>query len=309
MNISDSSVFVTGGAGFIGSHLVEELLSQGAEVTVFDNLSTGQAEYVSEEATFIEGNLRDESALQTALTDDVDLVIHLASCSSVNTDSPRKDCIANLEMTYTLLERMRDVGLSKIVFASSSTVYGEASVPTPESHAPLEPISSYGASKFACEGVLSTYAHSYGFTVWNLRFANVVGSRLRDAVIPDFIEKLQAESDHLKILGNGKQEKSYIHITDCINAMMFLVENTDAPMNTYNLGTDGTTSVNTIAKIVCQVLDVAPEFEYTGGERGWTGDIPRTYLSIAKLHDEGFSPRLGSDAAVKRAATEIFDEI
>ena len=180
--------------------------------------------------------------------------------------------------------------------------------PTPEDFAPMEPISIYGASKLGEEALLSVYAHSHDVTVWTFRFANIVGPRLqRGAVIPDFIHKLRRDPTALEILGDGRQEKSYMHIDECIEAMVHVVEHADAPVNTYNLGTRTTTSVRTIADIVADELGVDPEYEFTGGERGWTGDVPRMRLSVEKLAGLGFEPTDSSDEAVRRATRELLD--
>jgi len=188
-------------------------------------------------------------------------------------------------------------------------VYGEAPRPTPEDYAPLEPISIYGSSKLADEGLVSTYAHSYGIQSWVYRFANIVGPRQRGNVVPDFIEKLLDDPETLTILGDGRQEKSYMHVEDCVDAMTHVVEHADDDLNVYNLGTRTTTSVNAIADVVADVLDADPDYEYTGGDRGWTGDVPRMRLSIEKLSALGWEPSLSSDRAVRRAARSLAAEI
>ncbi len=309
MSISHGRVLVTGGAGFVGSGLVERLRANGSDVIVVDDLSTGQRERVPDGAEFIEADLTDPDAVAEVVTADLDAVFHLAADKYVNTDTPRAQFETNGEMTYNLLERMEKVGVTNVAFTSSSTVYGEAPRPTPEDYAPLEPISIYGAAKLSEEGLLSVYAHSHDFTVWNFRFANVVGPGLRGAVIPDFIEKLRADADTLTILGNGRQEKSYMHIEDCIDAMTHIIEHTGDGMNTYNLGTRTTTSVTRIADIVSEEMRVDPDFEYTGGDRGWTGDVPKMRLSVEKLAALGWETELSSDAAVRRAARELIAEL
>ncbi|RZH68686.1 NAD-dependent epimerase/dehydratase family protein [Natrinema altunense] len=308
MSLSSRAVLVTGGAGFIGSHLTERLLADGATVTIVDDLSNGDRDRIPDDADFLEADLTDPDALDGHL-DDIDLVVHLAASKHVDTDQPHAQFDANTRMTRTLLEAMADAGVTEIAYTSSSTVYGEAPRPTPEDYAPLEPISAYGASKLADEGLLSARAHSHDLTVWNFRFANVVGPRLRGAVIPDFIEKLQDDPEHLTILGDGRQEKSYLHVEDCLDAILHTIEHADRAMNTYNLGTRTTTSVDRIATIVAEELGVDPAREYTGGERGWTGDVPKMRLSIEKLSALGWEPRRSSDEAVRRAAREIIDEL
>jgi UDP-glucose 4-epimerase len=204
---------------------------------------------------------------------------------------------------------MEDVGVSNIAFTSSSTVYGEAPRPTPEDYAPMEPISIYGSSKLADEALLSTYAHSYDFTVWVFRFANIVGPHQRGTVIPDFIEKLSDDPSELTILGNGRQEKSYLHVTECVDAIQHVIETASGDLNTYNLGTRTTTSVTDIADIVSDEMDLDPTYSYTGGDRGWTGDVPKMRLSIEKLSALGWEPSLSSHEAVRRATQELAAEM
>jgi len=316
MELSKKRLLVTGGGGFVGSHLVDELLSKNNEVVVADNFSEGQHKWVDDRATVVETDLTDSEAVHSVVDSKFDAVFHLASHSDPNDDDPRRQFRANTTMTHELLHAARESGIKKFAYTSSSTVYGEAPRPTPEDYAPLEPISVYGASKLADEGLLSTYAHSHGFTVWNFRFANVVGPRLRGAVIPDFIEKLRDDPETLTILGDGRQEKSYIHVEDCIDAILFAVGNKDrtsinksGAMQTYNLGTETTVSVNEIAEIVSDVLGYDPIYTYTGGDRGWIGDVPKMRLSIDRLTELGWQPKYESDKAVRKAATELANEI
>jgi UDP-glucose 4-epimerase len=188
-------------------------------------------------------------------------------------------------------------------------VYGEAPRPTPEDYAPLEPISVYGSSKLADEGLISTYAHSYGVQSWVFRFANIVGPYQRGNVIPDFVQKLQENPETLTILGDGRQEKSYLHVEDCVDAMCHVVEHADADLNTYNLGSRTTTSVTRIADIVSEAMGLDPTYEYTGGDRGWTGDVPKMRLSVEKLSALGWDAPGSSDDAVRRATSDILDEL
>ena len=309
MDLDGRRLLVTGGAGFVGSALAARL-AEDNEVVVADDLSKGRREAVPAAAEFVEADLTDPDAVAGVVTDDLDAVFHLAAASkSVDTERPREQFEANTAITYNLLERMDEVGVERMAFTSSSTVYGEAPRPTPEDYGPLEPISVYGAAKLAEEGLCSTYAHTHGFTVWNFRFANVVGPGLRGAVIPDFVEKLRDDPETLTILGDGRQEKSYLHVDDCVSAMCHVVEAADAPMNTYNLGTRTTTSVVGVADVVADVLGLDPDYEFTGGDRGWPGDVPRMSLAIDEIAALGWEPDLESDEAVRRAAEELAAEI
>ncbi|OYR68353.1 NAD-dependent epimerase/dehydratase family protein [Halorubrum ezzemoulense] len=309
MDLADSRVLVTGGAGLVGSHLAADLLDRGATVRVADNLSKGTRDRVPEGAAFVEADMTDPDDVARVVTDDLDVVFHFAAYTDTNYDDDRALFEENTEMTYNVLERMREVGVDRFAFTSSSTVYGEAPRPTPEDYAPLEPISMYGSAKLADEALISTFAHSYGVRSWVFRFANIVGPRQRGNVIPDFIEKLAEDPTELEILGDGRQEKSYMHVSECVDAIRHVVENADAAYNVYNLGTRTTTSVTDIADIVSEELGVDPEYAYTGGDRGWTGDVPKMRLSIEKLAALGWEPSVESDAAVRRSARELIDEI
>jgi UDP-glucose 4-epimerase len=305
MEATGASVCITGGGGFVGSHLADRLV-ENEEVVVADHFGNGRREWVPDGVAVVDGNLRDRAVLEAAITDRTDTVFHFAADKAVDSEDPNAQFRENTDLTASVLERMREVDCDRIVFTSSSTVYGEAPRPTPEDHAPLEPISMYGAAKLAEESLLSVYAHSYDFDVWNFRFANIVGPRLQlGAVIPDFIHKLREDPTELEILGDGRQEKSYMHIEDCLDAMEHVVEHADAPMNTYNLGTRTTTSVRRIADIVADEMGVDPTYQFTGGERGWVGDVPRMRLSIEKLAATGWTPDLSSDDAVRRAVREL----
>jgi UDP-glucose 4-epimerase len=307
MDLTDRTVAVTGGAGFVGSHLAERLLADGNDVRIVDDCSSGHRDWIPEAAAVVDGDLTEAETAVAGITEDTDLVVHCAANKAVDSDARRLQFERNLDCTYNVLERAEAVDAG-VAFTSSSTVYGEAPRPTPEDFGPLEPISEYAAAKLGEEGLCSTYAHSYDVQCWVFRFANVVGPRLqRGAVVPDFIAKLTATPDSLTILGNGRQEKSYLHIDDCVDAMVHVIEHADAPCNIFNLGTHTTTSVTDIADIVSDELGLDPEYEYTGGDRGWTGDVPKMRLAIEKLTGLGWEPTVESDAAVRQCARELIE--
>jgi UDP-glucose 4-epimerase len=308
MDLTDRRVVVTGGAGLIGSHLAARL-SESNDVVVADDCSKGSADRVPDGAELVRADLTDPDDVSGVITGDVDAVFHLAAHTDTNHPDPRRAFEANTRMTYNLLERMDQVGVDSLAFTSSSTVYGEAPRPTPEDYAPLEPISEYAASKLADEGLISTYAHAHGLTAWVFRFANVVGPGQRGTVIPDFVEKLLDDPETLTILGDGRQEKSYLHVADCVDAMCHVVEHAGDDLNTYNLGSRTTTSVTRIADVVSEAMGLSPTYEYTGGDRGWTGDVPKMRLSVEKLSALGWEPPESSEDAVRRAARELVDEL
>jgi UDP-glucose 4-epimerase len=307
--LDHSNALVTGGAGLVGSHLAARLLDRGASVRVADDLSKGDRDRVPDGADFVAADLTDPDDVAEAVTDDLDIVFHFAAFTDTNYDDDRELFEDNTAMTYNVLERMHEVGVDRFAFTSSSTVYGEAPRPTPEDHGPLEPISIYGSSKLADEALISTHAHSYGIRSWVFRFANIVGPHQRGNVIPDFIQKLDDDPTSLEILGDGRQEKSYMHVSECVDAIQYVVEHADDDLNVYNLGTRTTTSVTDIADIVADELGVDPDYAYTGGDRGWTGDVPKMRLAIERLVDLGWEPSIESDEAVRRSARELIDEI
>jgi len=307
--LEGADVLVTGGAGLIGPKLAAELLPVAGSVRVADDLSKGDRDRLPDGVEFVRADLRDPDAVAEVLTPDRDIVFHLAAITDTNYDDERELYEANTGMTHNVLDRARAVGVENLAFTSSSTVYGEAPRPTPEDYAPLEPISVYGAAKLADEALVSTYAHSYGVRAWTFRFANIVGPGQRGTVIPDFIEKLRADPERLEILGDGRQEKSYLHVEDCVDAMCHAVGAAADDLNVFNLGTRTTTAVTTIADVVAEEMGLDPAYEFTGGDRGWVGDVPRMRLSIEKLSALGWKPTLSSRAAVRRATRELIPEI
>jgi UDP-glucose 4-epimerase len=294
-----TKILVTGGAGFIGSHMVDALIQFGHKVTVFDNFSSGRMENIERHFDhpnfkLIEGDLCVGFEVQKAC-EGQDIIIHMAANPDVRLGSadPAVHFDNNVVATYNLLECMRYAGVKKILFTSSSTVYGETcDIPTPETCGSLEPISVYGASKLASEALITAYCHSYGMQSWIFRFANVIGDRGTHGIIWDFIRKLLQDHDNLEILGDGKQEKSYISVIECIQMMVFVTDNATDKVNIFNIGSDDTIIVNNIARIVVREMGLNKkhvEFTYTGGARGWVGDVPNMWLSIEKLKQLGYT--------------------
>jgi len=307
---------VTGGAGFIGSHLAERLLAAGNRVTVYDNLSLGKREWIEHlfgepRFRFIEADLRDMDALKEAMAGH-DLVFHLGA----NTDIPRGNQDTRLDLendiiaTYNVVEVMRQLGVHKLLFASSSTVFGEPSVrPTPEVVGPLLPISLYGAGKLAGEGLISAYCHLFGMQAWIFRFGNVVGARMGHGILHDFIAKLRRNPKELEILGDGNQEKNYFLVEDCIDAMLFAFTNANTrDCDVFNLGCESTVTATQIAHIVAEEMGLqGARFRYTGGQRGWPGDVPVVIYDVSKMRQLGWRAKYTSAEAVRIAARRLLD--
>ncbi|MEC7238790.1 MAG: NAD-dependent epimerase/dehydratase family protein [Candidatus Thermoplasmatota archaeon] len=308
---------VTGGAGFIGSHLVDELVDAGYSVKIIDNLSSGNLALVNHQiaagnAEFIEGDITSiDDVLQA--TKEVDVVFHMAANPDIRlgTQVTDTDLKQGTIATYNILEAMRINNVNKIVFASSSVVYGEdAPMPTPESFGPCLPISLYGASKVGSEGLITSWVGTFDFQAWIFRFANIIGNRGTHGVIFDFIHKLKRDNSRLEVLGNGLQEKSYMEVKDCVRGMMHIFNTSTSPINLYNLGSHDTCSVRRIAEIVVEETGCRDAtIEYTGGDRGWAGDIPRAMLSIEKMLSTGYDVKYNSEAAVRHTTKCLIEEI
>ena len=303
------AILVTGGAGFIGSHVVDRLVESGEEVVVVDNLSSGVS-FMNPDAEFLKVDLADRDAVEDVFRRKFEEVWHIAANPDVRVGSENPDEIYrnNVLATYNLLEAMRKSGVDRIIFTSTSTVYGEAEViPTPEDY-PTVPISIYGASKLACEALISSYCHTFDMQSWIYRFANVIGKRSNHGVIYDFIMKLRRNPDELEILGNGEQNKSYIYISDCVDAMFFGLK-ADERVNILNIGSEDQIKVKRIAEIVSEEMGLRPVFRFTGGERGWKGDVPVMLLSIEKLKSMGWRPKYNSEQAVRMAVRDLLEDL
>jgi UDP-glucose 4-epimerase len=305
---------ITGVAGFIGSHLAQHLLAQGNAVTGYDNLSSGKKEWLNHISSnpqfkFIQADLLDLGALERAARGH-DVVFHLAA----NTDIPRgnkdpridfENCVVG---TFNILEAMRVNGLQQLIFASSSTVTGEPPIrPTPEDVGPLLPISHYGAGKMAGEGMISAFSHLHGIRAWMFRFGNVVGARMGHGIIYDFIHKLEVNPVELEILGDGKQEKNYFLVEDCISGILFAFERArEKACDVFNLGTETTVTAEEIGRIVVEEMGLKRvRFHFTGGSQGWPGDVPRVIYDLTKMKRLGWEPKHSSAEAVRIAARRL----
>jgi UDP-glucose 4-epimerase len=297
-------VVVTGGAGFIGSRLAEKL-QESHEVTVLDNLSSGTEENISEDMEMVEADIKHDN-LEEAFQD-ADAVFHFAANPKVNTfpENRQKDFDENLEGTKNVLEACEEAGVEELVFASSSVVYGEETeIPTPED-ANLDPISMYGATKAGGEHMCQVYQQIFDINLTVVRLANIVGGRNRKGVIYDFIHKLQENPERLEILGNGKQRKSYLHVEDTVDGVLAAWH---SDKTVFNVGSRDSIDVDGIADVIADEMGLNPVYEYTGGEKGWDGDVPEMRLDIEKLASTGWEPRHNSKESVRKTARELLEE-
>src|SRR5260221_2639154 len=300
-------VFVTGGAGFIGSTLVDRLLARGDLVTAYDNFSTGVTEFLvgarkNSAFTLVEGDLLAAETLTGAMKG-CDFVYHLAANADVRfgTEHPSTDLEQNTFATFKVLEAMRANGIGKIAFSSTGSIYGEAKVvPTTEvSPFPVQ-TSPYGASKLAWEGLIAAYCEGFGLKSWIFRFVSVLGERYTHGHVFDFYRKLLIDPTRLPVLGNGRQRKSYIYVQDCIDAMFLAIERADDKVNIFNLGVDGYVEVKDSIGWITASLGLSPRLEYSGGERGWIGDNPMIYLDTTKIRQLGWQPNLTIEQGIAR---------
>jgi UDP-glucose 4-epimerase len=290
---------ITGCAGFIGSTLVDRLLRDGHLVVGVDNFSTGQRRFLDEALNkdsfrLIEIDILDLEALKVAFSGG-DAVFHLAANADVRfgINHPRRDLEQNTLATYNVLEAMRFNGIKKIVFSSTGSVYGESLViPTPEDGPFPIQTSLYGASKVACEGLISSYCEGFQFQAWIFRFVSILGERYTHGHVFDFYRQLKVNPGSLKVLGNGRQRKSYLHVQDCITAILLATEASKLKINIFNLGLNEYCEVNDSIKWICEELGVSPEIQYSGGDRGWVGDNPFIFLDTSKILSLGWVPRL-----------------
>jgi len=313
--------FVTGGAGFIGSHLVSRLLKSGETetVVVYDNFTSGQRSYL-EEATsdrrfsVVEADLKDVWRIREALVG-CDTIFHLAANPDIAKaiTQPDIDFWEGTYLTQNVLEGMRQTGASRIFYTSGSGVYGEdPAVDFPENYGPCIPISTYGASKLASESLIAAYCHMFGFVGRVFRFANVVGPRQTHGVGYDFIRRLKNDPVTLRILGDGAQKKSYIHVDDVLDAIFLVAANTNRPYDVFNVATDDYVTVREIADLAVAIAGLrvdAVRYDFTGGDRGWKGDVPIVRFDCTKIRALGWRNRRSSATALRDAMEAMRKEI
>ncbi len=290
---------VTGGAGFIGSQLVDRLLRDGHTVLAYDNFSTGQLRFLEFAQTqknfsLARGDTLDLETLTRALRG-ADMVFHLAANADVRfgAERPRKDLEQNTIATFNVLEAMRANDVKRIAFSSTGSIYGEAQVvPTPEDAPFPVQTSLYGASKLAGEGLIQAYCESFGFHAHIFRFVSILGERYTHGHVFDFYKQLRENPRELHVLGNGHQRKSYLYIQDCLDAMLLALERSDDKVNIFNLGVDEYCEVNDSIGWITAHLGLAPKLIYSGGARGWIGDNPFIFLDTRKIRALGWTPKL-----------------
>jgi UDP-glucose 4-epimerase len=301
-------VLITGGAGFIGSAIGSRLVAEGVEVIAYDNLSSGRREFVEEmlerpNAVLVEGDVLDPELLRSAM-EGCDAVFHFAANADVRHgfEHPERDLEQNTVATSIVLEAMRATGAPTIAFASSGSVYGEPDlIPTPEDCPFPDQTSLYGASKLAGEGMIQAYSQGYGLEGVIFRLVSVLGECYTHGHVYDFYASLKRDPDRLKVLGNGRQRKSYLYVGDCVEGILRAVEAARAgETQVYNLGTDETLTVNDSIAMITRHLGVQPEIEYAGGDRGWPGDSPLILLDCTKLRRLGWAPKLSIEESIAR---------
>ena len=307
------NILITGGAGFIGSHLCDKLLSDGHKVTVVDNLVLGRIENINHlkdnvEFRFIEEDLLHLESMQQIFREgNFEMVYHLAANSDIQKGGkdPQVDYALTFNSTFNILMLMKEFEVKKLFFASTSAIFGEATGNLNEDFGPLRPVSNYGAGKLASEAFISAFSSTYNIQTWITRFPNVVGERFTHGVIYDFIKKINHNPQELEVLGNGEQYKPYIYVKDLIDGIQFVIHHTNELFNVYNLGPDTRTKVKEIAMMVIEEMGLNATIRYTGGDRGWIGDVPEFSYDLSKIHSLGWkAPKTSNDAirmAIKKA--------
>jgi len=314
-------IVVTGAAGFIATNLLPRLLEAGHHVHGIDNYFLGKREFLARSTSNPNFHFDEFDLLHRERVEEMfqqlrpDLVWHLAANSDISfgTKYTDFDLKGGTLVTYNILEAMRLAGTKELIFSSSGSIYGEPNVmPTPEDYGPILPISLYAASKVACETLITAFASNYGIRSWIYRFGNIAGPFPTHGVIYDFVLKLRRDPTRLEILGDGRQSKPYVHVEDCLDGMMFGYERSKETVNCFNLAVDGATSVNEIAQWTIEGMGLDPKrvrIDYTGGSRGWPGDVPQVRLDTRRMEALGWRPKMTSAEAVRRAIRETVEQL
>ena len=310
-------IAITGGAGFIGSHLVDACVARGCQVSVIDNLSVGRTDHLDEHVragsvTFTRGDVLDPFLLRSALAG-ADLVVHLAANPDARwgLENPSIDLELEVISTFQVLEAMRALGIKRIALASSGTVYGDVgTIAIDESFGPCQPISLYGAGKAAAEAFISAYCSSFGMHGLVCRFGNVIGERATHGALFDFVNKLERDPSTLEVLGNGRQSKPYIEVKDLVQGLLFAAEHAPGPYDVYNIAPTGATSVATLAQTLLDELGLLQtELRFGESDAGWPGDVPQSRMDASKLARLGWAPRYSSDEAVRAGVRDLVQSL
>ena len=302
-------ILITGGAGFIGSHLDDALISRGHQLTIVDNLVLGRKENIEHlignpNFRFIEADLLDMPKMREIFTEGkFDMVYHLAANSDIQKGGkdPIVDYNLTFNTTFNVLQLLKEFEIKKFFFASTSAIYGETYDVLNEDYGPLKPVSNYGAGKLASEAFISAFSSTYGIQTWITRFPNVVGERFTHGVIYDFIKKLRNNPDELVVLGNGEQCKPYVYVKDLVEAILYVIDHASEKYNVYMIGSDSRTKVKEIAAMVIEEMGLNAKIRYTGGDRGWVGDVPEFRYDLTKINKLGWTAPHNSNESVRLA--------
>ena len=302
-------ILVTGGAGFIGSHLDDALIVRGHNITVVDNLVLGRKENIEHligkpNFCFIEADLMDIEKMRSIFSKGkFDMVYHLAANSDIQKGGkdPMVDYNFTFNTTFNVLQLLKEFEIKKFFFASTSAIYGETYDVLNEDYGPLKPVSNYGAGKLASEAFISAFSSTYGIQTWITRFPNVVGERFTHGVIYDFIKKLHNNPEELEVLGNGEQCKPYVYVKDLVDAILYVIDHASERYNVYMIGSDSRTKVKEIATMVIEEMGLNAKIRYTGGDRGWIGDVPEFRYDLTKINKLGWTAPHNSNESVRLA--------
>ena len=303
------NILITGGAGFIGSHLDDALIARGHNLTVVDNLVLGRKENIehlsgNSNFRFIKADLLDLSKMGEIFAEGkFDMVYHLAANSDIQKGGkdPMVDYNLTFNTTFNVLQLLKEFEIKKFFFASTSAIFGETYDVLNEDYGPLKPVSNYGAGKLASEAFISAFSSTYDIQTWITRFPNVVGERFTHGVIYDFIKKLRNNPEELEVLGNGEQCKPYVYVKDLVEAILYVIDHASEKYNVYMIGSDSRTKVKEIAAMVIEEMGLKAKIRYTGGDRGWVGDVPEFRYDLTKINKLGWTAPHNSNESVRLA--------